>query len=464
MASQTLTNNYHNSHVLDRIYTTSLSYPIVGTSNYDQYSNLYCFLSGIKPWDNESVPPDVVLSDKNLKQIHKDIFAIKQITPFDLSAVIERIDWVTGITYSRYKDTVDMFELDSNNKLVRKFYVRNSYDQVFKCIWNGEDISHTSGIASTIEPTILPGYTLTDLINTGDGYRWKYLYTIDPTQKFKFFDQSWMPISIQPYKLDISKSSVGFGTIDSVNVINSGNNYITDLTGGTTTTVAITGDGSGASAIAIVSGNIISSISILTSGTGYTYANCTISTASGYTGANAAAIVSISPISGTGVDLYSELGVKTTLVSCTFNSSESGNIPTNINYRQIGLISNPNLIAGGYANSSIYSCATLINVSSGGAYLSGERVFQGTLSAQTFSADVLTYDSARNFLYVINTINVPIQNLNIQGIGSGSVSQVLAVTSPLISKESGKLLYIENVSPIQRSDFSSEQFRLALKF
>ena len=463
MATQILTSTYNNSNVLDKIYSSTLTYPLSETNN-DQYLNLYCFLSGIKPWADETNPPDIIYSDFFKKTLHKNIFILKQITPFDLSAVIERIDWVTGTIYSRYNDLVDMFELDAYNKLVRKFYVRNSYDQIFKCIWNGESIVNTLGVLSTVEPKILPGNNLTDIIDTGDGYKWKYLYTIDPTQKFKFFDQSWIPLSIQSYKTDISGSSIGFGTLDSINVINSGNNYVTDLTGGTTTSITITGDGVGATAIGIVESNKLSKISILTSGSGYTYANCSISASGAYSGANAAAIISISPISGTGVDLYSELGVRTALVSCTFTGSESGIIPTDISYRQVGLISNPNLVGGGFANSSIYSTATLINTSSGGTFVNGERVFQGSLENQTFCADVLSFDPTRNLLYVINTINVPIQSLNIQGVTSGSFSQVLAVTNPNISIGSGKILYLENVTPIQRSEFSSEQFRLALNF
>ena len=51
--------------------------------------------------------------------------------------VIERIDWTANTIYSQYSSETNMFLLDSEHKLQKKFYVKNSYDQVFKCLSNG---------------------------------------------------------------------------------------------------------------------------------------------------------------------------------------------------------------------------------------------------------------------------------------------------------------------------------------
>jgi hypothetical protein len=356
-----------------------------------------------------------------------------------------------------------MLDSDVLGKLIRKFYVRNSYDQIFKCIWNGESNLSANGTASIVEPMILPGNSLSGTVYTSDNYKWKYMYTIDPTLKFKFFDNNWMPVPNQSFKSDISTSTIGFGQIDELNIVNPGDNYVNDATL-TTTQVTITGDGTGATAYSIIANNQVSSIIIGNHGSNYTYANCTVTPTGIYSGANSVIQVSISPINGSGSDIYTELGVKTSLVSCSFNQSENGILPVDVDYRQIGLISNPNLTSGGYANSTIYNTSTLIYVSPGASYKKDERVFQGTFTNQTFSGDVLSFDSIRNILYVINTINTPLQSVNIQGITSGAYSQVLYIQTSNISTFSGDILYIENIPPITRSSFSSEQFRLALKF
>jgi hypothetical protein len=461
MTTKILTTGYKNSQVLDNLYTNSLLYK--SGNDLLQYKNLYCFLSIIEPWPVANTPQDIIYTDSYVKSTHKNIFAMKKITPFDISAVIERIDWTTNTTYNRYNETIDMLASDVSGKLVNKFYVRNSYDQIFKCIWNGENYLNVNGVPSIVEPMILPGNSLSGTIYSSDGYKWKYMYTMDPTTKFKFFDTNWMPVTNQNFISDISASTIGFGQIDEINITNSGNNYITDSTF-TSTQIIIDGDGTGASAFAIVANSQISNILITSHGSDYTYANCTIVPTVGYTGSGATLHASISPINGSGSNLYSELGVKTSLISCSFNQSENGILPIDIDYRQIGLISNPNLKSGGYANSTIYNTSTLLYVSSGSVFVKDERVYQGILGKQTFSGDVLNFDPIRNILYVINTINTPLQSVNIQGITSGAYSQVLYIQTSDISTFSGEILYIENVAPITRSSFSSEQFRLALKF
>ena len=62
------------------------------------------------------------------------------------------------------------------------FYVVNSQYQVYKCIYNGTSSSDPNGKPSTVKVT----GTSTSIITTGDGYRWKYLYTIPVASVLKF--------------------------------------------------------------------------------------------------------------------------------------------------------------------------------------------------------------------------------------------------------------------------------------
>ena len=70
------------------------------------------------------------------------------------------------------------------------FYVVNSQYQCYKVIYNGTSPSDPNGKPSTVEPT----GTSTSIITTGDGYRWKYMYTIPVASVLKFFSNDYMPV------------------------------------------------------------------------------------------------------------------------------------------------------------------------------------------------------------------------------------------------------------------------------
>jgi hypothetical protein len=63
---------------------------------------------------------------------------------------------------------------------------------VFKCIYNGQTPTNTSGVSSTVEPT----GTSTSIITLSDGYRWKYMYTITIPDYIKFVSTDFMPVRI----------------------------------------------------------------------------------------------------------------------------------------------------------------------------------------------------------------------------------------------------------------------------
>lgn len=97
------------------------------------------------------------------------------------------------------------------------FYVRNTRDQVFKCLFNG------NSSPSTIEPTIdIDGQLPEDpFIVTGDGYRWKYMYTIPPGLKQKFFTSKWMPVVSDNGVVDAAEN----GRVDIIRVLWGGSGY-----------------------------------------------------------------------------------------------------------------------------------------------------------------------------------------------------------------------------------------------
>ena len=73
------------------------------------------------------------------------------------------------------------------------YYVMNSDYRVYICLQNGTNPENPSGRASLDEPTF------TDLEpreagTSGDGYVWKYLYTIKPGDIVKFESTNFMPV------------------------------------------------------------------------------------------------------------------------------------------------------------------------------------------------------------------------------------------------------------------------------
>ena len=420
-------------------------------------ATFYAFLAKVEPWDNESSPPVPTEDQLALKKIYKNIFVTKKITVNDISPVIERINWTTGTTYAYYRDDINMFERDENGFLTNKFYVKNRYDQVFKCLWNNNDEP------STVEPKFEPGTYGTNNIFLGtDGYKWKYIYTVDVGNKVKFMDASWLPVSPGTLILSSRKNGAGSGDVEVINVTDGGSGYDP---ANAVVSVVVTGDGLGAAGTAVVEDGIITDVLITNAGGNYTYANVAIVSS---IGSGATAISPVSPISGHGSDPISELGAVHVMLTAQFNGSEGGAIPTDIDFHQVGLLVNPST-AESYpktANGAIYKTSTDLVVAVGfGTYEKDEIVYQGSsLEAATFKGTVLTYDDVNNILKLINTTGTPTTNGPVFGNTTRTVRTLLSVSTPAYSIFSGYIAFVENRTGIQRSEDGIEQFKFVLGY
>jgi hypothetical protein len=352
-----------------------------------------------------------------------------------------------------------MFPLDINGTITKHFYIKNRFDQVFKCLWNNSDAN------STIEPYFEPGtFNANQVFQGADNYKWKYMYTITSGNKVKFMDDAWMPVPVGSHIPNPVSTYAGAGDIEVINIINSGTNY-NSLS---TIYVNITGDGTGASANVIISGNTITDIAIANTGSNYTYANVSIVSSNG---TGAIAQTHVSPIGGHGYDPATELGARHVMLTCSFNKDESGNLPTDIDFRQLGVIVNPSAYFGSAvyrANASIYKTTTDFVLSQGfGVYTPDETVFQSTtglLIDSTFSATVLSFDSTTNTLKLINTKGTAINSGIILGNSTGTARVILQQRTPEFIPYSGYMIYLENREPIQRNSDGSEQFKLVLGY
>lgn len=460
MANQSLFTTYGKQvQCLQTYFSLTASIPALNSPTIP-LTVLYGFLSKPTTWPGLTpVPTEDVYS---LKQAQKNMFVAKRIKASDVSVIIQRIDWTSGTTYDEYSDKIDMFEIDPAGQLIREFYVKNSFDQIFKCLYNN------GGSPSTDEPFFQPGqYNTQNIFQGSDGYKWKFMYTIDIGNKIKFLDANWIPVPVVFIVPDSLTSSEGAGGLEVINITSGGVGY----SNSNVISVIVSGDGQGATARAnrLDATGAILDVEVLTPGSNYTTANVTFVSASG-SGATASAPTS--PVGGHGFDVIAELGARNLMVSAEFDGNEELNniqyIPTDLKYFQMGLLINPTDLTG-YPNSSngdIFKTTTDLLVSQGpGQYDSGEFVYQspdGTLPNQTWIGTILSFDSGNSVISVINTTGTVSPGSQIFGATTGTTRTLLSITTPNFDIYSGYVIYIQNLDGVTRSADGIEQFKIVL--
>jgi len=435
----------------------------------------YCFLARVDPWDdpvtpeNEELdPPEPELTEQYLKNVYKNIFVIKRVFPEDMRPMIRRYDWTEGTVYDYYQDNVDMLEeAEGSHDLKYHFYIKNSFDQVFKCLWNGATTDNPNGVPSINEPLFEPGY-LDGKVYYGpdDGYKWYYMYTIEAQIKQKFLEDIWLPTPLAN-TAGFGSLVVNSGNIPVINVLNGGSGYSEE-----STQIIITGANTTlATATPIIEDGVIKDIIVTNPGFGYISANVSIVSATG-TGA-VLAQAQVSPVNGHGSDPFEEFGADHIIVTQTFEGDESGLIPDTIKYRQIGFIINPASRSEYFDNpptqcqKPIYTLATEAVVSAGvdSGFQSDEIVFQGqTLETATFKATCLDFDNVNNKLRLINIEGSPSLDRTIFGSTTKASRTLFQIQEPDVIPFSGYITYIENREGTQRSPDGSEQIRLIVGF
>ena len=369
---------------------------------------------------------------------------------------------VTANTPQRVSNTFPSF--------AKNFYVRNSYDQVFVCLYNN------NGIASNTMPKISVGGELpTDsYVVTTDGYYWKYLYTISGGAKQKFMTSEWMPVILEN---TVTAAAVA-GRIDFIKIINGGVGYNNTAASFSSPILVVSGDGSGANVTAQVDANgTITAIHMLNGGSGYTKA--TVSANTGLNGTNANLMAVIGPPRGWGSNAALELGASTVMFSMYLADTEGGTIPTidalsnNLKFRQVVLLKNPLLAANAAtANGTNYDLTTAISVSSNAPFAMNDLVYQspsGAYANATFSGTVVWFDNSTNILHLNNLNGSFTSQSQLYGATSANANPYTAVTAfgitaPTITAFSGDLLYVENRSPITRSPGQSENIKLIVSY
>lgn len=415
-------------------------------------TKLFLVFGKTDAWANDSSPNIANSSIATVYEVWNNMIGGKRILGGDMSHVIPRINWTSNTVYDAYDDRRDDL-FDSNTK----FYVMNSDYSVYKCI------SNNYGIASTTQPTsVNPSIIST----TGDGYVWKYMYTINDAEKLRFTTNEYIPVKTLTtddgsLQWQVQNTAIS-GSIDSIIVTGSGNNY----TNVSNVTITISGDGTSATAVASLNTttNTVSSITITERGSGYSYATVTITDTTVGSGATARAI--IAPPGGHGSDPLYELGGKNIMIDAKIRYDEEGILPVTNDFRQIALLKDPYVNQTSNVTSNIAFVQAMTVVCDGvDNYAQDETVYQGaSLGTASFTGRVVSWNSDTSKLLLINTTGTISLSTTILGSTSFTARVVTSKTDGLLEKHSGRLLYVDNIEPVTRSNDQIEDFQILLKF
>ena len=480
----------------------------------DNASNFYFFIARSTNWDNESMPPSV---NDTVQEIEldswDDILSIKRINSNDVINAIRRNIWEQNTVYDKYQSNMD-FHSGEN------YYVTTNEFNVYKCIDNN------NGSPSLSSPT----GTSTNIIETADGYLWKFMYNITASDALRFVTPRFIPVrtldtddgspqwAVQTSAINnsISNFSITSGgsgyvsttgtvqnatintvtlptnTIVSNDYFNGYSIYISSGTGvgqvrlisGTNRTtnlitltesfdvlpdntsnfiispgIVVTGSGEGWSGYSEITNGGISNVVTVNQGQDYTYAEVNVTTE---TGSGASLVPTISPVGGHGSDAVNELGGYNIIMNVTLLGSENDTFPVGNDYRVIGLLRDPILDSdGSLADGTVYSLIpryTLTNIS--GTFVIDEEITGGTSNSTGNVVQLLDGDriemSGRFVNYTVGE--------TITGVTSGATATISSVEESDIRRFSGEVLYVENRTPIARSENQQEDIKIIIQF
>ena len=274
-------------------------YSFIGLPNPTDYQS---------DWDTSPPSPKDNFNQEN--DYWDNMIALKKINADDVRQVVPRRVWSSGTTYDMYRDDYSMSNTakisGATNLYSASYFVINSDYRVYECLQNGTDPDNPNGRPSLDEPTF------TDLEprsagSSGDGYIWKYLYTIKPGDIVKFESTDYIPVP-PSWSTSSDNAAVWDNAVDgSIKIVTVTNRGVGIGTGNRTyTRVPIKGDGSGAECTVIVNADSkVDNVTISNQGSNYTYGNLDLLAGGVPTGTTIPTFnVIVSPPGGHGYDIY----------------------------------------------------------------------------------------------------------------------------------------------------------------
>jgi len=496
----------------------------VTTSDNSYYSfiGLPNASSILSDWDVNPPSPRDNFNEEN--DYWDTMIALKKVSEEDIRQVVVKRNWSSGTTYDMYRHDysgTNPAKVSGSTSLYgASYYVVNSDYRVYICLQNGTTPENPNGRPSLDEPTF------TDLEprsagSSGDGYIWKYLYTIKPSDIVKFESTDYMPV---PRNWETSadnapvRNNAVDGSIKIVTVTNRGAGIGT--ANRTYTRVPIKGDGFGAECTIVIDNDQkIESIVVSNQGSNYTYGNVDLVAGNVPTGSTRPQFdVIISPKGGHGYDIYRELGAYNVLMySRIENDIQNPDFITGNQIARVGIVENPQsfgssqilgldkasavyamrLTGAGYSSAVFTPDSTITQTVGSGITAAGKVVsynqttgvlkywqdrtlagFNTVGTAQTnptYGYDLREFtsnpSSGGSILINGGTVTLSISTA-FSGISTSINNRtyylgqefVNGLSNPEVKKYSGNIIYVDNRPSITRSSNQKEDIKVILQF
>ncbi len=503
---------------------------IDGTNSY------FTFLSLANPtitgygrtstWNSTTVqPPSPIDNISYINHVYDTMLFGRKVLPADVRRLIRKIQWTKGTSYDMYRhdyDTNNRSLVSNSSRLYSaNYYIMNKDFRVYICINNGSAGITSSANASLDEPTF------TDLEpsaagTSGDGYLWKYLFTVPPADIVKFdsteyvaVPNQWTTSSENEIKVvrDNGDSSINNNQIKVVSIDEQGEGY-SFLS--SPVELDVLGDGTGGKVRVQTNtnGQIISAV-VTAGGQGYSFGRVNLSSINSSATKFARLTPIIPPSRGHGFDLYKELGTDKVLIYSRFDNS-SYDFISDTTFAQIGVIKNPISAGAGSTaviNTSEYSSTKSLKFTGNTVQTIaiGSKIQQDISGVGTAKGYVASYDTSTKVIKYFQDRNLYLNpNLydSTDSIGVGGDANVLdfsssgnAVTGPSgfsvnidsgftgistttpsgkvidlgvqftnglaaeeINKRTGEILYLDNRPSITRNERQKEDIKIVLEF
>lgn len=463
-------------------------------------SSNYIFIGRSHSWADDTSPPAPANSESEEIQTYEDMIALKKVATSDITHGLVRYDWdSTGNTaYDEWRDNYSSANPTNvtgvSNFFDGRGYVITDEYKVYKCLRTGT--SSGSPVNSTIKPTSV------DTVNpeaTGDGYLWKFMYTVSASDVIKFVTNDFIPVKTLGAQQKVAGSGVngGFGStadddgsaqwdVEAAAVDGAIYHYIVEQAGsgytldsGSSVDVAVEGDGSGAVATINFSGGSISSVTFKDSssyGSGYKRASFPTldSTISGISGGSGGSIKPvISPINGHGANPIEEMGGNYVIVNSRLEFGEgAGDFPTDNDFRRIGLIKNPVQSSDSTISGETSLTATSQITVDNAASISVDDIIMDSNSESATTAKHRVVSKTNNVLKTLPVVNsggeyVDFANSDEVYVDGAKVADVnsdgVSTAHPEMTRFSGQILYVENRGAVTRAADQIEDIKLIIE-
>ena len=473
-------------------------------------------------WNNNPPSPKDNFDQEN--DYWDTMVALKKINTADIRQVVPKRQWSSGTTYDYYRHDYSRSNTakvsGATNLYSASYFVISEDYQVYLCLQNGTDPDNPSGRPSLDEPTF------TDLEpraagTSGDGYIWKYLFRIKPSEIVKFETTDFIPVPAD-WATSTDNAAVRDNAVDgSIKIVT-----VTDRGVGlgtanrTYSNVPIKGDGSGATCTIVVNNDQkVDTVTISNQGSGYTYANVDLVAGGVPTGTSRPVLdVIMTPQGGHGADIYRELGAYNVLLySRIENDNENPDFVTGNQIARIGVVQNPEASAGTILNSDKASAVNALKLVGAGyssaTFSADSYVTQTIATGSTAVGRVVNYDQTTGVLKYwqdrsvagFNTVGTAqtqptygfeLQEFTATPASGGSITIVPSTGSNLaidtsftgvstvinnrtyylgqsftdgvagaeVRKHSGNIVYVDNRPSITRSSNQKEDIKVILQF